>query len=90
MKKLLGIRGFRKFKDTNDSLGINYILPLLTAVKTIIAISSSECERSFSVMNKIVTSKRNALITDHISSLVFINCIQSPVQLFKPDHYAKS
>ncbi|KAL4136198.1 hypothetical protein QTP88_007761 [Uroleucon formosanum] len=83
------IRGFREFKDTKDSSQINYLHPLLTAVR-IIAISSSESERSFSAMNNIVTSKRNALTTGHISSLVFINCIGPPIQLFKPDHYAGS
>jgi len=82
------IRGFREFKDTKDSSQINYLHPLLTAVR-IIAISSSECERSFSAMNNIVTSKRNALTTGHISSLVFLNCIGPPVQLFKPDHYVE-
>lgn len=38
-------------------------------------------------MNNIVTSKRNALTTGHISSMVFLNCI---VQLFKPDNYVES
>lgn len=33
----------------------------------------------------IITSKRNALTTGHISSLVFINCIGPPIQLFKLD-----
>ncbi|CAI6374561.1 unnamed protein product [Macrosiphum euphorbiae] len=83
------IRGFREFKDTKDSSQINHLHPLLTAVRTI-AISSSECERTFSVMSNIVTSKRNALTTGHISSLIFINCIGPPIQLFKPDHYVES
>lgn len=83
------IRGFREFKDTKDSSKIKDLHPLLTAVRTI-AISSSECERSFSAMNNIVTSKRNALTTEHIASLVFINCIGPPVQLFKPDNYVES
>ncbi|KAL5237572.1 hypothetical protein ACI65C_004982 [Semiaphis heraclei] len=56
------IRGFREFKDTKDSSQINDLHPLLTAVRKI-AISSSECERSFSAMNNIVTSKRNAFNT---------------------------
>jgi len=30
------------------------------------------------------------LTTGHISSLVFLNCIGPPVELFKPNHYVKS
>ncbi|KAL4134817.1 hypothetical protein QTP88_006526 [Uroleucon formosanum] len=59
---------------------------LLTAIKTI-AISSSECESAFSIMNNLVTNKRNPLSSSHISSLMLINCVGPPVQKFKPDSY---
>ncbi|KAL4098672.1 hypothetical protein QTP88_023224 [Uroleucon formosanum] len=49
-----------------------------------------ETIQNMCAMNNIVTSKRNALTTGHISSLVFINCIGPPIQLFKPDHYVES
>lgn len=83
------IRGFREFKDLKDSSKINHLHPLLTAVKSI-AISSAECERAFSAMNNIVTSKRNALTADHISSLVFINCVGPPIKFFKSLKYVQS
>jgi len=83
------IRGFREFKDLKDSSKIPTLNPLLTAISTI-AVSSSECERSFSSMNNIITPKRNVLNSEHIASLVFISCVGPPVQLFKPDHYVKS
>lgn len=83
------IRGFREFKDTKNKLCIQDLNPLLTAIKTI-AISSSECEWAFSTMNNLVTTKRNALSSNHISSLMFINCVGPPVQKFKPESYVLS
>lgn len=83
------IRGFREFKETKDSLKIPALLLLITTISTI-AISLSECERSFSTMNNIITSKRNSLTSEHVASLVFINCVGPPMRLFEPDPYVKS
>jgi len=44
------IQGFREFKDTKVIPSMSPLKPLLIAIKTI-AISSSECERTFSAMN---------------------------------------
>ncbi|XP_050058365.1 E3 SUMO-protein ligase KIAA1586-like [Aphis gossypii] len=82
------VRGFREYKDFPSSLNDN-IKPLMNAVKTL-AISSAECERSFSSMNEIVSSKRSLLTSDHISSLAFINCTGPPVNNFKPLPYIKT
>jgi len=82
------VRGFREYKDFPSSLNDN-IKPLMNAVKTL-AISSAECERSFSSMNEIVSSKRSLLTSDHISSLAFINCTGPPVNNFKPLPYKKT
>lgn len=51
---------------------------LFTTVKTLV-IFSSECERSFSSKNEIVSPKRN-LLSDHVSSLIFINCVEPPIE----------
>jgi len=48
------IRGFREFKDTQKLSLIHSLRPLIVAINTV-AISSSECERSFSSMNNTVT-----------------------------------
>ncbi|KAL4104043.1 hypothetical protein QTP88_019356 [Uroleucon formosanum] len=61
----------------------------LNAVK-ILAITSAECERSFSSMNEIVSSKRSVLTSDHISSLAFINCTGPPINKFNPNMYIKT
>jgi len=33
---------------------------------------------------------RNALTSEHLVSLVFINCVGPPIQLFKPEEYVMS
>ena len=59
------------------------------AMKTI-AISSSECERSFSDMYNIVTWKRNVLTPEHvILSLLFIKCVGPPVDMLNPTSYVQ-
>lgn len=83
------IRGFREFKDTKNKFNILDLNPLLTAINTI-EISSSECKRAFSSMNNLLTTKRNALSSNHISSLMLINCVGPPVQSFKPGSYISS
>jgi len=87
--EISSVRGFRVFIDTKDSSKILDLKPLLDAINTV-AISSSECERVFSSMNNIVTSKRNALSTTNMSSLLYIHCIGPPVNLFEPSCYVKS
>jgi len=38
-------------------------------------------------MNNILTPKRNALSSKHLSSLLFINCVGPPIKLFIPSPY---
>lgn len=83
------VRGYREFKDCKRLSIDNSLKPLLVAINTI-AISSSECERSFSAMNNIVTWKRNALTPNRISSLLLINCVGPPTNSFTPTYYVKS
>ncbi|KAL4108076.1 hypothetical protein QTP88_018331 [Uroleucon formosanum] len=82
------VRGFREYKVSYPSVNTD-VEPLMTAVKTL-AISSAECERSFSSMNEIVSSKRSVLTSDHISSLAFINCTGPPINKFNPNIYIKT
>ncbi|XP_054482930.1 uncharacterized protein LOC129115546 [Anoplopoma fimbria] len=62
--------------------------PLLQAVNTLV-ISTAECERGFSQMN-ILTTTRNTLEVKSMSALLFIKCVGPPLQMFKPDVYVKS
>ncbi|KAL4147958.1 hypothetical protein QTP88_002271 [Uroleucon formosanum] len=75
--------GWREIKDHSNIFDLK---PLLTAVNTV-AISSCECERTFSAMNNILTPKRTALSSKHLSSLLFINCVRPPLKLFIPSPY---
>ncbi|KAL4126430.1 hypothetical protein QTP88_010652 [Uroleucon formosanum] len=83
------IQSFREYKNTRVIPSISPLNPLLVAIKTI-AISSSECERTFGAMNNTVTFKRNKLTTQHISSLLFIQCVGPQVIAFNPANYVKS
>lgn len=53
--EIKAVRGFYEFKDTRDE-NIEDLKILTSAIKTI-AISSSECERTFSSMNDILSPK---------------------------------
>jgi len=79
--KTSSVRGFWEFKEIKDHSNIFDLKPLLTAVNTV-AISSCECERTFSAMNNILTPKRNAL-----SSLLFFNCVGPRLKLFISSPY---
>lgn len=86
--EITSVRGFRQFKDTKED-NVEDLKLLTTAIKCI-AISSSECERSFSSMNEIVSPKRNSLGSVHISSLVFINCVGPPIDKINTTKWMES
>lgn len=75
--------------DTKKNSKILDLKPLLDAINTV-AILSSEFERVFSYMNNIVTPKRYALSTTNISSILYIQCIGPPVNVFEPGRYLTS
>jgi len=85
--QVLSVRGFREYKE-NKKVNID-IKPLMTAINSI-AISSSECERTFSSMNVIVSPIRSALTSSHLSSLIFIHCVGPPLEKFDPKSFVKS
>ena len=58
-------------------------MPLLCASDTI-AISTAECEWSFSSINEIVTPIKNTLLVEHIVDLIFINLTGPPLFEFDP------
>lgn len=62
---------------------------LLKAVQTI-PIFSAECERGFSGMNSITGAKRNHLLVENVSSLMFIKLNGPPMSDFDPKPYACS
>jgi hypothetical protein len=75
------INAFREFIDTNvrpDEL------KLLIQILDSIPVSTSEYERSFSVMNEAVSKKRNALLVQRASGLIFISCVGPPLTVFTP------
>ncbi|KAL4121579.1 hypothetical protein QTP88_014066 [Uroleucon formosanum] len=78
--EITSVRGFRQFKDTKED---NFTVKCIT-------ISSSECERSFSSMNKIASPKRNSLGSVHFSSSVFINCVGPPIDKINTTKWMES
>lgn len=75
------------------AMGGRDLPPELKAIKSvlsIIPISTAECERSFSVMNNVLTGKRNQLTIPNLSCLMFISIMGPPLTLFRPKQYVKN
>ena len=80
--------GFRLLKARAGRGQVNSgIQPLLDALACI-PISTAECERAFSTMNSIVTSKRSKLLVSNVSALMTISILGPPITLFNPKLYA--
>ncbi len=54
----------------------------------VLPISSAECERGFSCMNQMHTTKRNALEIITLSDLLFIKLNEPPTEHFPAERYA--
>ncbi|KII67500.1 hypothetical protein RF11_11350 [Thelohanellus kitauei] len=81
------IRGFCEYlmeKTSGETL-----LLLIRGILTI-CISSSKCERGFSLMNLIMTLTRASLMTETVSSLIFIRLVGPPLTFFDPSKYVDS
>jgi hypothetical protein len=76
---------YRDFKDNQNLIGGQ--LSQLRRFVDLIAVSTSECERGFSTMNDVCSSRRTRLLVTHISSLMFIKLVGPPIQLWKPEKY---
>jgi hypothetical protein len=63
--------------------------PLMKAVSTIY-VSTSECERNYSVMNNIMAAKRSSLGIPTVASLLFISLVGPPMNQLEPTKYVKS
>ncbi|XP_078509084.1 E3 SUMO-protein ligase KIAA1586-like [Lissotriton helveticus] len=83
------IRAYREYKESGGKEIKRQFKELLMALHTI-AISTAECERGFSQMNLICTSTRASLLTETISSLMFLNLVGPPFKRFNPIPYVQS
>ena len=88
------ILAFREFRDSSQSTPTpampHTLRQLFNAVDTYV-VSTAECERSFSVMNDILTPTRNSLTIDYLSKLVFVKCaVGPPLSKFQPSDYVTS
>ena len=87
------ILAFREVRDSSQSKPMptvpHTLQQLINAVDTYV-ISTAECERTFSVMNDILSPTRNCLNVDHLSQLVFVKCVGPPLSKFKPEDYVTS
>lgn len=83
------VRGFKLFR----AVGGKEMNPSLQALKIVVGsipVSTAECERAFSLMNTIISEKRNRLELDNVSSLMFISVVGPPITAFKPALYVKN
>ena len=83
------VAGFKLFKAVGGQ-GMNHQIQPLMEAHIVIPISTAECERSFSVMNTLITAKRNKLSTHHASNLMLISIIGPPVQKFNPKPHVEA
>lgn len=74
---------FVSIKKIKINIGIK---PLMTVINSI-AISSSECEHTFSSMNIIVSPTRSKLISSHLSLLIFNHCVWPPLENLDPKSF---
>ena len=86
-------RGFQEYIDNVRTEGLleppEKLVDLIKATKTI-AVSTAECERSFSQMNILASTVRSSLTIKTLSTLMFIKCVGPPPQEFCPTLYARS
>ena len=79
------------FRDYVDNPSITS--PSITLIKSVVntlPVSSSECERGFSLINNICTDRRNKLTVAHISEPTFLSLVGPPLSKFKPESYVKA
>jgi len=67
----------------------NDLKPLINCMKTF-PVSTAECERNFSLMNKISTDKRAVLLVSNISNLMMINVNRPSTSNFDPKKYTRT
>jgi len=56
----------------------------------VIPVSTAECERGFSTMNSLLTSRRSSLHVTTLSSLLFLKMVGPSLEQFQPLQYVKS
>lgn len=83
------VSAFQEYVDSQGRRVPDELQPLLRCCSCI-PVSSAECERGFSQMNLVCTSTRNRLLIDRISNLMFVKMHGPPIDVWKPDKYAKS
>ncbi|XP_067937031.1 E3 SUMO-protein ligase KIAA1586-like [Watersipora subatra] len=77
------INGFRLYKAMGGKTSNTSLKNLQNMVKCI-PVSTAECERGFSLMNTIITSKKNRLNIKQVSGLMVVNIVGPPIHLFNP------
>jgi len=56
----------------------------------VIPVSTAECERGFSAVILLLTSRRSSLHVTTLSSLLFLKTVGPPLEQFQPLQYVKS
>jgi hypothetical protein len=83
------ILDFREYRQQQTKHKPTHFANMQHAIDTYV-VSTAECERSFSIMNDILTPERNSLTVEHLSELVFIKSVGPPLSKFDPKDYVSS
>lgn len=87
---VVDFRDFVESKTRKLNRGIPESIVRAKRICSTIAVSSSEAERGFSVMNCICTDYRGSLLVENISNLMFIKIVGKPVNDFNATPFVKS
>ena len=80
------LKEFRQYKF-NGVQGVN--LRKLFSVVSTLPVSTAECERGFSAMNRILTEERNRMTVSTLNSLLFLGVNGPEVRSFPAEKFAE-
>ena len=88
MEMAVGFRHFKAMAGNSDSTyHVQPLLDILMTVPISRPTGTADCERGFSKMNTILTTKRSSMSVENLSSLMFISLTGPPTRLFNPTSY---
>jgi hypothetical protein len=82
------VRDFKLFKAAGKRASPS--LQNLKLMVQSIPVSTADCERAFSLMNTILSPKRNRLQIENASCLMFLSVMGPPIHTFNPTPYVKN
>ena len=88
MDSTQSVIGFRLCKASGGRTVPDELKDLLLAVEALL-VSTADCKRSSSVMNRLLTKIRNRIQVTNLSSMMFLDILGSSVKNFEPRSYVQ-